>query len=290
MPKYLRVNKNTLVSLDRRDAASWEKVTSGKIGVFASILRENGYRTGDIRAILVLGTGNGSEAQCLAEAFPDAFVVAVDIADYRLPGLSGPFEFVQCDARRMPFGGSLFDLVYSYHTLEHIQNPEMAVAQAWHALRPGGIMYAGTPNKYRLLAYFNTPDVSIARRIQWNAREWADRLCFRWSNEKGAHAGFTRNGLLRLMAQYGFEHVRDVSALYFVSMYRSKTKIIRLLERTKLSEIVFPSVYCLAAKPLSENGNQTSEVSSHQSPERSCPAFPSLAKPRMSSRKNANGT
>jgi len=71
------------------------------------------------RRILDLGTGTGLAARLLAERFPAAEIVGVDVSPemvaearrMRPPALAGRVEFETADAAKLPFGDGHFDLV-----------------------------------------------------------------------------------------------------------------------------------------------------------------------------------
>jgi len=48
--------------------------------------------------------------------------------------------FVQADARAMPFADASFDAAWSIWVLEHIPNPEMALAEMRRILKPNGLL------------------------------------------------------------------------------------------------------------------------------------------------------
>lgn len=71
------------------------------------------------RTVLDLGTGTGKAARLVAERFPEAVVVGVDLAPAMvaeagrlLPdGLAGRVRFEVADAAELPYGDAAFDLV-----------------------------------------------------------------------------------------------------------------------------------------------------------------------------------
>ena len=68
------------------------------------------------RRVLDLGTGTGSVARLVAERFPDAEVVGVDIAERmideaRAKTESDRVQYVVADAQHLPFEAGAFDLV-----------------------------------------------------------------------------------------------------------------------------------------------------------------------------------
>jgi SAM-dependent methyltransferase len=56
-----------------------------------------------------------------------------------------PATNVVCDAQRIPFADETFDGVTVIAVLEHVADPERAVAEIHRVLRPGGIVLAETP-------------------------------------------------------------------------------------------------------------------------------------------------
>ena len=48
--------------------------------------------------------------------------------------------FVQADARAMPFADAAFDAAWSIWVLEHVPNPEMALAEMRRVLKPNGLL------------------------------------------------------------------------------------------------------------------------------------------------------
>ena len=131
------------------------------------------------------------------------------------------------DARNLTFERAYFDLIYSFHALEHIVDPQRALEEMSRVLKPGGHYLIGTPNKSRILAYIGSDD-SLWEKIHWNAVDWSMRLQGQWSNEAGAHAGFTKNQLMALCAE-SFGTSSDISADYYLTRYREHGVAIRWL-------------------------------------------------------------
>jgi SAM-dependent methyltransferase len=50
-----------------------------------------------------------------------------------------------CDAQQIPFEDETFDAVVAQAVLEHVADPERAVAEIWRVLKPSGLVYAETP-------------------------------------------------------------------------------------------------------------------------------------------------
>ena len=56
-------------------------------------------------------------------------------------------RFAIADIRAVPFRADCFDLVYSMGTIEHFPETELAVAEIFRVLKPGGRAIIGVPNK-----------------------------------------------------------------------------------------------------------------------------------------------
>jgi SAM-dependent methyltransferase len=58
----------------------------------------------------------------------------------------------------IPFPDELFDIVFSFQVLEHVQDPYKVLQESWRVLRPGGVLYCDAPN-YRTFweGHYNIP-------------------------------------------------------------------------------------------------------------------------------------
>jgi len=73
----------------------------------------------------------------------DACAEAVTIAALRTPG-----RVLRAAAEQLPLPPGAFDLVYCYSTLEHVADAGRAVSEMVRVLRPGGVLYLHTPNRW----------------------------------------------------------------------------------------------------------------------------------------------
>ena len=194
------------------------------------------------RSILVVGCGSGLEAGALARAF-DATTIGIDICDNFAFDHVGaaPAELKIMDARALDFADACFDLVYSFHALEHIPDPRLALAEMARVLRPGGHFIVGTPNRSRAFGYFGAPH-PFADKIRWNIADWRMRLAGRWTNEAGAHAGFSARELVA-MTSAAFGRSRDISGDYYRLLYPRHAAKVGAIERAKLTSLLYPCVY-----------------------------------------------
>jgi SAM-dependent methyltransferase len=69
---------------------------------------------------------------------------SVQYSQYHYPSCT----FVQGNAERMPDSWSkMFDVVVSFETIEHLEQPDNFLKEVFRCLRPGGLFVCSTPNK-----------------------------------------------------------------------------------------------------------------------------------------------
>lgn len=203
---------------------------------FRGLLDQWGSRP---RRLLVIGCGPGKEMSTLAsETGAEAFGVDLDVGS-RSKGER--VHLVRSDARNLPFRSGTFDAVYCYHVLEHVPGPEGAVAEARRVLQGGGVGYFGTPNKSRLVGYLGGRGTRM-EKFMWNLHDYRRRLLRRWSNEQGAHAGFTSGELGGLLRGH-FGTVEDVGLPYYLGKYPALAGLWQAAFRTGIAAVLSPSVY-----------------------------------------------
>jgi SAM-dependent methyltransferase len=82
-------------------------------------------------SILEVGAGEGEISERIRDRFPEARMVAVDLADAKLADawssrkLMGAFA----DIARLPFAADTFDLVLAIEVLEHVPDPPAALRE-----------------------------------------------------------------------------------------------------------------------------------------------------------------
>jgi len=197
------------------------------------------------KRVLVVGCGSGREAAELARAL-DADVTGIDIQTRFDPAAARVAKLQYGDATALDFPDRKFDLVYSYHALEHIPDYRRALREIRRVLADDGCYFIGTPNRHRLIGYVGSQS-SLLNKLRWNATDWAARLRGRFRNEFGAHAGFSRNELQSELSG-AIGPAKNVTLTYYVSLYSRKATYVRLLDRLKLSSLVFPAIYFIGAK------------------------------------------
>src|SRR6185369_15107300 len=88
-------------------------------------------------------------------------------------------------ATALEFPDGWFDLVYSYHALEHIPDFRRALSEMKRVLADDGRYFVGTPNRQRLIGYLGSQNTSIRKKILWNASDWSARMRGKFRNEFG---------------------------------------------------------------------------------------------------------
>lgn len=91
--------------------------------------------------ILDVGCAGGLTTSQIGSWFPQASVTGLDAYRSAVLFASQQHEtirFVNADAHKLPFESERFDLVTCLEALEHLDDPEQAVAEIWRCLRPGG--------------------------------------------------------------------------------------------------------------------------------------------------------
>jgi SAM-dependent methyltransferase len=125
------------------------------------------------RAIVDFGCGAITGERELLAVFPEAMYVGVDVP--QSPEVSGrqqplPSRFVVYDGSRLPFRSDSVQLVFSRQVLEHVPQPELAMAEINRVLEPGGLFVGSTSHleAFHSFSYWNfTPYgmVQLARRF-----------------------------------------------------------------------------------------------------------------------------
>lgn len=71
----------------------------------------------------------------------------VKLARKNFKELVGKNNFRVGDVRKIPFKDDSFDVVFSFGTIEHIRENQLAVDEAFRVLKPGGVFITGVNNK-----------------------------------------------------------------------------------------------------------------------------------------------
>jgi ubiquinone/menaquinone biosynthesis C-methylase UbiE len=194
-----------------------------------------------IKTLLVVGCGKGIEAAILAEAL-GAAVTGIDLQDNFDADARRVADLRVGDALALDFPDESFDFVYSYHALEHVGRPDVAIREMARVLKRDGGYWIGTPNRSRLIGYIGSKGASFSEKVRWNINDWRVRLSGRFRNELGAHAGFTLAELRDLIAA-SLPPPKNQTFAYYRAVYPARPTTLSVLNATALYRIAYPCVY-----------------------------------------------
>ena len=67
-------------------------------------------------------------------------------------------DTVDFNTQKLPFKSNFFDVIISLAVIEHIENIDNFIGEAFRVLRPGGIFYLSTPNfRFCYKSFYNDP-------------------------------------------------------------------------------------------------------------------------------------
>lgn len=200
---------------------------------------------------LVVGCGSGTEAAVLAWML-DSNVTGVDNNPQFDMSAANWADLRQGDATALEFHDQSFDLVYSYHALEHIPQWKSALLEMKRVLKPNGWCCIGTPNRSRAIGYLGAENTSVREKILWNYDDWRLRLRGRFRNEFGAHAGFSETEL-RDMLSGVFASVTSITRDYYRHLYPKLGWMLTMLWASHSYNFAVPAIYFLCRRPQDLN-------------------------------------
>ena len=216
-----------------------------QVNAFANIL-DKYFFPKQAGRMLDLGCGSGLETLTLQREI-GVKTVGIDITNNFDSEISRQVELQSFDGLNIPYPDAYFGGVYSYHVLEHVICFDTLLGEVTRVLKPGGFAYFGVPNKSRLIAYFGTPGKSFFGKFRQNLVDYKDRLLGRFSNELGAHAGFSEKDLARRLAHH-FSEIYSVSVDYYQAKLQRKKWPLRWVLHLVPQQMFWPSVYLFCVK------------------------------------------
>jgi ubiquinone/menaquinone biosynthesis C-methylase UbiE len=132
----------------------------------------------------VAGCGLGHEALFIRKELGGP-VIGVDVAVQWDPAMNSgadlsDFELLPARVTDLPFAADNFDIVFYHHVIEHVSNPAGSLRELARVLRPGGLIYVGTPNRHRAVGYLGSFEATTRQKLQWNLSEYRARLTGRF--------------------------------------------------------------------------------------------------------------
>ncbi len=97
--------------------------------------------------ILDIGCGDGEYTSLFCKNGNE--VIGLDLKNYVKPEYK-KFEFVKGNAKDLPFPNESFDLVISFDVIEHVEDDEAFLAEAYRVVKKRGRILLETPNRERL--------------------------------------------------------------------------------------------------------------------------------------------
>lgn len=105
---------------------------------------------------IACGEGYGSHSLSKAGALS---VIGVDVSEESCEHARAKYgiDARQGDARAIPLGDSSVDVIVSFETIEHVENPESFVSECSRVLKPGGKLIISTPEVNTYQTHGNNP-------------------------------------------------------------------------------------------------------------------------------------
>ncbi|WP_440928168.1 class I SAM-dependent methyltransferase [Candidatus Pelagibacter sp.] len=125
-----------------------------------------------------------------------------------------------------------FDVVFSYHVIEHLKNPNQFILNARELLKDNGIFILGTPNF----------DSGCARLFKKK---------YRFFHDKTHITFFSENSLYRLFDDYGFE-VFNVDYPYFETYHFNLNNLKKLFNKKQVSPPFYGNIMTFYTKKRSK--------------------------------------
>lgn len=189
-------------------------VNPGRLAYLARTLRRHGLDPRGLRALDV-GCGGGVLAEELARL--GCRVTGVDpagpslaVARAHAAGAGLAVDLVRARGEALPLADGSFDLVVCCDVLEHVDDVDLAVAEAARALRPGGVYLFDTINRTlrsRLVAIWLLQEWGATRVVPPRLHDWR-----RFVRPDELAAAMARHGL-RLVDSCGLAPPRRPLAL-----------------------------------------------------------------------------
>ncbi len=122
--------------------------------------------------------------------------------------MDGESSFKKGDLHSLEFNNNSFDLIYFYHVLEHVSNPDIVLSEISRELNYGGVFFIGLPNRNRLIGYIGS-HVKI-NKVKANIADYKMKFKGKFKNELGANTGFPGVAFARCAADAGYTvHIID---------------------------------------------------------------------------------
>ncbi|MEY2486354.1 MAG: hypothetical protein QOH39_2002 [Verrucomicrobiota bacterium] len=175
------------------------------------------FRSQGFDCILDFGCGAGFWGQFLSNHCRR--LMGVDFSDILPSTISRPlyYEFSQIDLGRSWESIVKYDLVFSIEVIEHVEDCEVFLANAFNALKPGGFLFLTTTTYFwtlfvLLIVYRRQTTLTalweFLAGLLGNERKRRAFVSRFWEYFAGHYHGFTRSQLRRLALNVGFRDIQ----------------------------------------------------------------------------------
>lgn len=154
MPDIPRPTKHDIRAAFEASAAHYDEVAVLQREVASRLLERLDLLKMTPTSILDLGSGTGFCSEALGKRYPQARIVALDLAEAMLHHTRQRFSlwrrfrnkhgFVAGDAEQLPFADASFDMLFSNLTVQWCMDLEQTFREFRRVLKPGGVVFFTT--------------------------------------------------------------------------------------------------------------------------------------------------
>jgi SAM-dependent methyltransferase len=119
--------------------------------------------------LLDVGCGVGDFPEAIKHYYPKLEVYGIDISKKAISlarKRAKKVKFKVADVQKLPFKDETFEAVTCFDLLEHVENPQEALAEIYRVLKPGGIFHTFIPTEAELVS----PE-GVLIKLGWKAKE-----------------------------------------------------------------------------------------------------------------------
>ncbi|GAB4300398.1 MAG: hypothetical protein Kow0098_27710 [Ignavibacteriaceae bacterium] len=173
--------------------------------------------------VLDFGSGEGGTSSVFAK---ENKVISFDVNLLRLirQGSNGSFK-INGSAGFLPFRSEAFELVILQDVIEHLPDPDTAIYGIYNLLKPGGILYLSTPNRFSLINLFADPHWGLPLLALFKRNIVKNFFLKYFRNSE-----YQRDDIAELLS---LNQLKDITEKYFRIKLMTKFAVSELLEGNK---------------------------------------------------------
>src|SRR3990167_10065112 len=98
------------------------------------------------KSLLDIGCADGTTTRQIKKNLPSAEVTGIDLYKKAIDHAkrkARKIRFIHGDVHKLPFGNNSFEIVTAIETIEHLDNPNKALAEIYRVLEPNGYLIVG---------------------------------------------------------------------------------------------------------------------------------------------------